>query len=150
MLLGWSVGIPWNFSTTYFLLQKKVLLYQYFFTYRFSMAQGLLVVPERSAKVIYQVEAVHFLAANSQTHSLHGYLVGTRVGTQTHQVNTTSLIGEETLPFYRPGQLYPVYIGELLDSRYKVLGKLGYGIVGTTLSITAMVNINLLSLFFFL
>ncbi|MCJ1367849.1 hypothetical protein MMC16_006985 [Acarospora aff. strigata] len=34
---------------------------------------------------------------------------------------------EEQLPWYRPDQFYPVRIGEILDSKYKVLGKLGYG-----------------------
>ncbi|KAI8943645.1 hypothetical protein NX059_001630 [Plenodomus lindquistii] len=34
---------------------------------------------------------------------------------------------EETLPFYRPEQFYPVKIGQLLDGQFKVLGKLGYG-----------------------
>ena len=39
---------------------------------------------------------------------------------------------EETLPHYRQEQFYPVRIGQLLDSRYKVLGKLGYGTQSTS------------------
>jgi hypothetical protein len=31
---------------------------------------------------------------------------------------------EETLPWYKAEQFYPVRIGELLDLRFKVLGKL--------------------------
>ncbi|KAF2019621.1 kinase domain protein [Aaosphaeria arxii CBS 175.79] len=38
---------------------------------------------------------------------------------------------EESLPWYNPNQFYPVRIGEILDSRYKVLGKLGYGAYST-------------------
>ncbi|RAK91960.1 kinase domain protein [Aspergillus costaricaensis CBS 115574] len=38
---------------------------------------------------------------------------------------------EEKLPFYKPGQFYPVHIGELLNSRYRVVGKLGYGSYST-------------------
>ena len=34
---------------------------------------------------------------------------------------------EETLPGYKPNQFYQVRIGDTLDSRYKVIGKLGYG-----------------------
>ncbi|KAE8349567.1 kinase domain protein [Aspergillus coremiiformis] len=41
------------------------------------------------------------------------------------------VVEEETLPFYRPEQFYPVYIGEVLNSKYKVLGKLGYGSYST-------------------
>ena len=53
------------------------------------------------------------------------------MASQASQINTTRLIEEETLPHYRPEQFYPVDIGELLNSRYKVLGKLGYGAYST-------------------
>ncbi|KAF2732395.1 kinase-like protein [Polyplosphaeria fusca] len=33
---------------------------------------------------------------------------------------------EEQLPWYNPDQFYPIRIGEILDSSYKLLGKLGY------------------------
>lgn len=39
---------------------------------------------------------------------------------------------EEKLPWYAADQFYPVRIGEVLDSRYKVLGKLGYGAHSTS------------------
>jgi len=32
---------------------------------------------------------------------------------------------EETLPGYAPGQFWPIKIGETLNSRYTVVGKLG-------------------------
>ncbi|KAJ8131233.1 hypothetical protein O1611_g2390 [Lasiodiplodia mahajangana] len=38
---------------------------------------------------------------------------------------------EEQLPWYNPDQFYPVRIGEILNSSYKVLGKLGYGAYST-------------------
>jgi len=34
---------------------------------------------------------------------------------------------EENLPDYDPLDFYPVRIGETLASRYKVIGKLGFG-----------------------
>lgn len=34
---------------------------------------------------------------------------------------------EEQLPLYSHDQFYPIHIGDVLDSKYKVLGKLGYG-----------------------
>lgn len=41
------------------------------------------------------------------------------------------MVEEETLPSYRPGNYFPVRIGEIFDDRYKVLGKLGYGSAST-------------------
>lgn len=38
---------------------------------------------------------------------------------------------EETLPDYLPQRFYPVRIGEVLNSRYQVVGKLGYGVTST-------------------
>lgn len=38
---------------------------------------------------------------------------------------------EERLPFYDADQFYPVRIGEILNSQYKVVGKLGYGAYST-------------------
>jgi hypothetical protein len=35
---------------------------------------------------------------------------------------------EEQLPWYKHDQFYPVHIGETFDSKYKVVGKLGYGV----------------------
>lgn len=45
--------------------------------------------------------------------------------------NSTQPVEEETLPFYEPEQFYPVRIGETFLSRYKVVGKLGYGAYST-------------------
>lgn len=38
---------------------------------------------------------------------------------------------EERLPWYNPDRFYPVRIGEIFDSKYKVVGKLGYGAYST-------------------
>lgn len=38
-----------------------------------------------------------------------------------------TLFEEETLPFYEPQQYYPVHIGDVYESKYQVVGKLGYG-----------------------
>lgn len=40
-------------------------------------------------------------------------------------------IGEETLPDYDAEHFYPVHIGDTLNARYSVLGKLGYGVIST-------------------
>ncbi|OAG39067.1 hypothetical protein AYO21_06787 [Fonsecaea monophora] len=47
-------------------------------------------------------------------------------------MNVTQPFEEERLPWYNQDQFYPVRIGEVLDSRYKVVGKLGYGAYSTT------------------
>jgi hypothetical protein len=59
-------------------------------------------------------------------------------------------IEEETLPDYLAERFYPVRIGEVLASRYQVVGKLGYGMTSTvwlardlpydTHQLTVMVN----------
>jgi serine/threonine protein kinase len=38
---------------------------------------------------------------------------------------------EERLPWYSADQFYPVRIGEMFESKYKVVGKLGYGAYST-------------------
>lgn len=40
-------------------------------------------------------------------------------------------IEEETLPFYKPSNFYPAYIGQVLASKYRVVGKLGFGASST-------------------
>ncbi|RAL09600.1 kinase domain protein [Aspergillus homomorphus CBS 101889] len=47
--------------------------------------------------------------------------------TRTLHIPTTQPWEEERLPFYRPEEFYPVHIGEILHSKYRVVGKLGYG-----------------------
>jgi hypothetical protein len=42
-------------------------------------------------------------------------------------IDSSQLVEEEALPFYSPELFYPVHIGEVLNSKYRVLGKLGYG-----------------------
>ena len=38
---------------------------------------------------------------------------------------------EEAYPWYSPEALYPVRIGEVFNSRYQTIGKLGYGSYST-------------------
>lgn len=40
-------------------------------------------------------------------------------------------IEEETLPTYQARKYYPVQQGEVLNNRYQVLAKLGYGVTST-------------------
>ncbi|WEW61826.1 hypothetical protein PRK78_007322 [Emydomyces testavorans] len=43
----------------------------------------------------------------------------------------TSIVEEEMLPGYIPDKFYPVRLGEILNDRYQVVGKLGYGTTST-------------------
>lgn len=42
-------------------------------------------------------------------------------------LDSTEKLEEETLSWYTPDSFYPVKIGEVFQSRYQVIGKLGYG-----------------------
>ena len=42
-------------------------------------------------------------------------------------ISDAEKLEEETWDWYKPGLFYPVRIGEVFQSRYQVLGKLGYG-----------------------
>ncbi|RMY84617.1 hypothetical protein D0864_07513 [Hortaea werneckii] len=51
--------------------------------------------------------------------------------TKASRINVPQAFEEERLPWYRADQFYPGHIGETLISRYKVVGKLGYGAYST-------------------
>ena len=42
-------------------------------------------------------------------------------------IDSSETIEEERLSWYDPKNFYPVRIGDVLHSRYQVVGKLGYG-----------------------
>ena len=44
-----------------------------------------------------------------------------------NKLRFSNLLEEETLPAYRALDFYPVRNGEIFRSRYRVLGKLGFG-----------------------
>ena len=46
-------------------------------------------------------------------------------------ISSEHLIEEETLPGYQQEHYYPVHIGDVFNSQYKVVGKLGYGVYST-------------------
>ncbi|PGH15875.1 hypothetical protein AJ80_05406 [Polytolypa hystricis UAMH7299] len=46
-------------------------------------------------------------------------------------VDSSVEVEEETLPGYAPERYYPVHLGNVLDNRYQVLAKLGYGVTST-------------------
>ncbi|KIW13716.1 hypothetical protein PV08_08907 [Exophiala spinifera] len=52
-------------------------------------------------------------------------------GMKLRQENRMRKIEEETLPFYSPSNFYPVYTGEILGAKYRVVGKLGFGASST-------------------
>lgn len=41
-------------------------------------------------------------------------------------------IEEEALPHYDPDRFYPIHIRDVLNEKYRVLGKLGYGAHSTS------------------
>lgn len=47
------------------------------------------------------------------------------------QISSSQLVEEETLPDYVHSRYYPADIGELLQNRYQIVGKLGYGTSST-------------------
>ncbi|KAL4815772.1 kinase-like protein [Aspergillus spinulosporus] len=49
-----------------------------------------------------------------------------------HIIPMEGLIEEETLPHYKAAHYYPVKIGDVYYTRYKVAGKLGYGAYSTS------------------
>lgn len=42
------------------------------------------------------------------------------------------MLEEETLPFYKHEQYYPVRIGKIINYKQRVIGRLGYGAYSTT------------------
>lgn len=46
-------------------------------------------------------------------------------------IDPTEEVEEETLPTYDVKTYYPVRLGEVLDGRYQVVAKLGYGVTST-------------------
>ena len=47
------------------------------------------------------------------------------------RIDASQLIEEENLPDYLAEHYYPVRIGQLLESRYQIVGKLGFGVTST-------------------
>ncbi|KAI9832542.1 MAG: hypothetical protein M1819_004332 [Sarea resinae] len=48
-----------------------------------------------------------------------------------HSIDVARKIEEEKFPFYEAAHYYPVRIGEVFNSKYQVIGKLGYGAYST-------------------
>lgn len=46
-------------------------------------------------------------------------------------IDVSHLVEEENWEWYNPEEFYPVRIGEVFNSQYQVVGKLGYGAYGT-------------------
>jgi serine/threonine-protein kinase SRPK3 len=46
-------------------------------------------------------------------------------------LNDAEKIEEEDVPSYIPEDYYPVYIGEVFNSRYQIVTKLGFGVNST-------------------
>lgn len=42
-------------------------------------------------------------------------------------IDGSAKIEEEKTPYYDPQSFYPIYLGEILDGRYQIAAKLGYG-----------------------
>lgn len=62
------------------------------------------------------------------------HLLHSRASSPHSQADTISAlkpIEEETLPKYNPDHFYPARLDEVLDDRYKIVAKLGYGMTAT-------------------
>ena len=46
-------------------------------------------------------------------------------------INASCKVDEERLKHYKLSRFYPVYLGDIFESRYQVLSKLGYGSCST-------------------
>jgi hypothetical protein len=46
-------------------------------------------------------------------------------------ISSARPIEEETQPRYHPDAFYPAKLGEIVNDRYKLVGKLGYGMTAT-------------------
>lgn len=51
--------------------------------------------------------------------------------TRARLLDAKHLIEEERLPSYSARQFYPAKIGDVLNSKYQILGKLGFGTTST-------------------
>lgn len=47
------------------------------------------------------------------------------------RIDSSSLVEEEKLPFYRRQDYYPMRIGQVIQWNYQVVAKLGYGTTST-------------------
>lgn len=46
-------------------------------------------------------------------------------------ISTLKQIEEETQPKYHPDHFYPAKLNEILEGRYQIIAKLGYGVTAT-------------------
>lgn len=46
-------------------------------------------------------------------------------------IHTSDVLEEDKFPDFNTGQYYPVNIGEIFNSKYQVVGKLGFGVTST-------------------
>ena len=61
---------------------------------------------------------------------LHGRPLSTS-GSGFEIINASCKVDEEHLRHYKLSRFYPVYLGDIYESRYQVLSKLGYGSCST-------------------
>ncbi|PWY75276.1 U4/U6 small nuclear ribonucleo protein PRP4 [Aspergillus sclerotioniger CBS 115572] len=61
-------------------------------------------------------------------------------------LDSSFCIEEETLPTYQAEKYYPVQQGEILNSRYQVLAKLGYGVTSTVWFARDLINSSYVAL----
>lgn len=46
-------------------------------------------------------------------------------------LNPAETVEEENVPSYNPEDFYPAYVGEVFNSRYQIVVKLGFGVNST-------------------
>lgn len=64
-------------------------------------------------------------------------------------VDPAEKVEEEDVPGYVPANYYPVVIGDVFQSRYQAVGKLGYGISSTVWLCRDLLYVCAISLFLY-
>ena len=75
-------------------------------------------------------DALASLAWNNIEVHTHRRLLSTS-GPSFEIINASIKVDEEHLAHYKPSRFYPVHLGNIFESRYQVLSKLGYGSCST-------------------
>lgn len=82
----------------------------------FSRSSGVTLLPPLIVPRTGPVQCFYYQAMSSRSFMA-----------TTQEKNLNQPFEEEKLPGYEPDQFWPIHIGETLNSRYTVVGKLGFG-----------------------
>jgi len=85
--------------------------------------RGLIL--RRTQIAIWPIHTRPLLLRSHQPHHTPSIIWPRGIATKAHR--TSKPFEEESLPDYEPEQFYPVNIGDTINSRYHVIGTLGFG-----------------------